>query len=78
MLTYGDGVCDVDLNRVLDFHKEHGKAVTMTTAQPPGRFGSVTLESDSSVAGFLEKPKGDGGWVNAGFFIMEPGIFDYD
>ncbi len=78
MLTYGDGVGDVNLNELLRFHKTHGKAVTMTTVQPDGRFGGVDFGSDEGyVKSFVEKPNGDGGWINAGFFVCEPKAFDY-
>lgn len=77
MLTYGDGVANVDIKKSLDFHKKHGKKATMTTTQPLGRFGALDFVSDTEVSGFKEKPKGDGGWVNAGFFVLEPTIFDF-
>jgi len=77
MLTYGDGVGNVDIKALLDFHKAHGKAVTMTSIQPEGRFGSLKFDRDGRVTTFSEKPKGDGNWINAGFFVCEPKIFDY-
>ena len=77
MLTYGDGVSDVNIGALLKFHRSHGKAVSLTSTQPPGRFGALNLEDGGLIAGFQEKPKGDGGWVNAGFFVMEPKVFDY-
>lgn len=77
MLTYGDGVSDINLEQLLKFHQSHGKAVTMSSSQPEGRFGALNIESDDQVSGFLEKPKGDGGWINAGFFVCEPKVFDY-
>ncbi len=78
MLTYGDGVGNVDIKKLLDFHNNHGKSVTMTTVQPEGRFGGVGFaENDMKVEHFMEKPKGDGGWINAGFFVCEPKVFDY-
>lgn len=77
MLTYGDGVADVDIRKILKFHKAHGKTVTLTAAQPTGRFGSLVLHNENQVKGFQEKPKGDNSWINAGFFVIEPGIFDY-
>ena len=76
MLTYGDGVSDVDINKLLHFHKSHGKAITLTAVQPEGRFGAIDIEKDK-VLKFLEKPKGDGTWINGGFFVCEPKIFDY-
>lgn len=77
MLTYGDGVSNVDIAELVRFHKSHGKAVTMTSAQPDGRFGALNIADDNQVTNFLEKPKGDGGWINAGFFVCEPKVFDY-
>lgn len=72
-LTYGDGVGDVDITKSIAFHKEHGRLATMTAVQPPGRFGSLDLEG-STVRRFLEKPQGDGGWINGGFFVLSPGV----
>jgi glucose-1-phosphate cytidylyltransferase len=77
MLTYGDGVCDVNVNSLVSFHKEHGKVATLTSTQPSGRFGALGLTDSYQVSSFQEKPKGDGSWVNAGFFVLEPEIFDY-
>lgn len=77
MLTYGDGVGDVNISRLLEFHKTHGKAITMTSVQPEGRFGSLQIDEAEKVTSFLEKPKGDGAWINAGFFVCEPKVFDY-
>jgi glucose-1-phosphate cytidylyltransferase len=77
MLTYGDGVADIDINRLLKFHKSHGKAITMTSVQPEGKFGALDIVEANKVAKFLEKPKGDGGWVNGGFFVCEPKVLDY-
>lgn len=77
LLTYGDGVCDVNLQDLMSFHKGHGKKITMTAIQPEGRFGSLKIENDSRVSSFLEKPKGDGAWINGGFFICEPSVLNY-
>ncbi len=77
MLTYGDGVSDVNIEKLLQFHKSHGKAMTITSAQPQGRFGALDIGEDNRVLQFVEKPKGDAGWINAGFFVCEPKIFDY-
>lgn len=77
MLTYGDGVADIDVGRLLEFHKTHGKALTLTAIQPEGRFGVVDIGVDDSVHQFLEKPRGDGSWINGGFFVCEPKVFDY-
>lgn len=77
MLTYGDGVADIDISKLVEFHKKHGKAMTMTSSQPEGRFGALNIDSSHQVHEFKEKPKGDGNWINAGFFICEPKVFDY-
>ncbi|MFZ4522778.1 MAG: glucose-1-phosphate cytidylyltransferase [Bacteroidales bacterium] len=77
MLTYGDGVGDIDINALIKFHKFHKKTITMTSVQPEGRFGSLKIGEHNIVESFLEKPKGDGGWINAGFFVCEPKVFDY-
>jgi glucose-1-phosphate cytidylyltransferase len=77
MLTYGDGVSNIALGELVKFHKSHGKLLTMTSAQPDGRFGALDILADDRVQNFQEKPKGDGSWINAGFFICEPGVFDY-
>ena len=78
MLTYGDGVGNVKIDELLKFHRSHGKALTMTTVQPEGRFGGVNYDKDDNcVKSFIEKPIGDGGWINAGFFVCEPKVFDY-
>jgi len=77
MLTYGDGVSDVNIPELVEYHKEHGKLATVTTVQPSGRFGALDLDEGNGVRGFQEKPKGDGAWINAGFFVLEPKIFDY-
>lgn len=75
-LTYGDGVADVDVPSLIDFHKSHRKLATVTAVQPPGRYGALDIRGER-VHGFQEKPLGDGGWINGGFFVLEPGIFDY-
>lgn len=77
MLTYGDGVADVNINELVNYHKNHGKLATITSTQPSGRFGALNLSEDNIVRSFQEKPKGDGAWINAGFFVMEPEIFNY-
>jgi glucose-1-phosphate cytidylyltransferase len=77
MLTYGDGVSDVNIRDLLAFHKKEGKMATLTAIRPPARFGSLQINKDNTVASFFEKPKGDGGHVNGGFFIFEPAIFDF-
>jgi len=77
MLTYGDGVSDINIEELVRFHKSHGKAMTMTSAQPDARFGALNIEANNQVTSFQEKPKNEGGWINAGFFICEPKVFDY-
>jgi glucose-1-phosphate cytidylyltransferase len=77
MLTYGDGVGDIDLQQLLAFHRAHGKTATVTAVQPDARFGGMELGVDGRVINFKEKPKGDGRWVNGGFFVLKPNIFDY-
>lgn len=77
MLTYGDGVSDIDISELVKFHKSHGKALTMTSSQPSGRFGALNIDDKNQVHEFKEKPKGDGNWINAGFFVCEPKVFDY-
>ncbi|MCD4756711.1 MAG: glucose-1-phosphate cytidylyltransferase [Arcobacteraceae bacterium] len=77
MLTYGDGVSDINIKELIAFHKAHGKLLTMSSAQPEGRFGALNIEENNKVTHFLEKPKGDGGWINAGFFVCESKVFDY-
>ena len=75
-LTYGDGVGDVDITELIGFHRAQKKLATLTGVQPPGRFGALKLDN-SSVAGFEEKPHGDGGWINGGFFVLSPKVIDY-
>jgi len=77
MLTYGDGVADINIKEVLNFHKSHGKAVTMTSVQPEGRYGSINISSNNRIDNFVEKPPGDKLWINGGFFVCEPEIFNY-
>jgi len=77
MLTYGDGVSDIDISKLLDYHQKHGKAITMTSVQPEGRYGSLVVNDEKKVLSFQEKPKGDGAWINAGFFVCQPKIFDF-
>jgi len=77
LLTYGDGVSNVNIGELLTYHKAHGKLATVTSIQPAGRFGALELDNDNRVQGFQEKPKGDGAWINGGFFIMEPRVLDY-
>lgn len=77
MFTYGDGVSDVNIQELVEFHKSHGKKATVTTVQPGGRFGALDLGGNAEVFGFKEKPKGDGGWINAGYFVLNPEVIDY-
>ena len=77
MLTYGDGVANINLKELVEFHKKHGKLATLTSIQVPGRFGNIDISSDGSVEQFQEKPQGDGMWINGGFFVLEPGIYNY-
>ncbi len=77
MLTYGDGVCDIDMERQLAFHEKHGRTCTMSIVQPGSRFGLIELDEGNIVQRFAEKPKEDGAWINGGFFICEPETFNF-
>ncbi|HZX15321.1 MAG TPA: glucose-1-phosphate cytidylyltransferase [Pseudomonas sp.] len=74
--TYGDGVSNIDIPALIAFHKQHGKLATVTAVQPPGRYGALDVQGQM-VSGFQEKPLGDGGWINGGFFVLEPAVIDY-
>ncbi len=74
--TYGDGVSSVDIGKLIAFHKEGGRVATVTAVRPPGRFGALELDGER-VTGFIEKPAGDGGFINGGFFVLEPSVFRY-
>jgi len=77
-LTYGDGVCDVDIGKSIEFHKQQKTLATLTAVQPPGRFGAFNLPHDKNVVlSFHEKPEGDGAWINGGYFVLEPEVIDY-
>ncbi|TCV95752.1 glucose-1-phosphate cytidylyltransferase [Luteibacter rhizovicinus] len=76
-LTYGDGLSDIDISREVSFHREHGKLATVAAVQPPGRFGVLNLGKDANVASFEEKPQDEIGWINGGFFVLEPSALDY-
>lgn len=76
MCTYGDGLSDVDLTALLAFHRAHGRVATVTAVRPPARFGGLALEGDR-VCQFSEKPQAEGGWINGGFFVFEPAVFEY-
>ena len=75
-MTYGDGVADINILKLVDFHDRSGKKATLTAVQPPGRYGSLVMK-ESLVTSFQEKPVGDGAWINGGFFVLEPSVFDY-
>ena len=77
MLTYGDGVGDVNIRKLVEFHRKSGRLATVTTTQPSGKFGALNLSSESQVLSFQEKPRGDGHWINAGFFVMQPEVLGY-
>lgn len=77
MMTYGDGVCDVNLSDLLKFHRSHGRLATVTAVRPPARFGGLIFEGDSLVVDFTEKPQIGEGWINGGFMVFEPEIFNY-
>jgi glucose-1-phosphate cytidylyltransferase len=76
MMTYGDGVSDVRVDELLAFHQSHGRLATVTAVQPPGRFGSIEIDDRAVVRSFEEKPGGDGGWINGGFFVLQPEVLD--
>jgi glucose-1-phosphate cytidylyltransferase len=73
--TYGDGVADIDIGALIDFHQRHGKKATVTAVQPPGRYGALNIDQ-SVVTSFQEKPDGDGAWINGGFFVLDPSVLD--
>ncbi len=77
LLTYGDGVGNVNIQTLLEFHKKNQKMVTVTAVQPSGRFGALNLDDHDHVTSFLEKPKGDGSWINGGFFVCQPEVFEF-
>ena len=77
LFTYGDGVADIDIRQLVTFHQAHGKLITMTAVQPEGRFGAMRIEPDQRVSSFEEKPEGEGGWINGGFFVGQPEVLDY-
>lgn len=74
--TYGDGVADVNIAKLINFHREHGRLATVTAVQPPGRYGALNMDG-RAVRGFTEKPRGDGGWINGGFFVLSPECLNY-
>lgn len=77
MLTYGDGVGNVNISELVEHHKHNGKLCTVTAVQPSGRFGALNLDDNAKVHSFMEKPRGDGAWINGGFFVCEPQVFNY-
>jgi len=77
MITYGDGVCDVNLRDLLEFHRAHGRIATITAVRPPARFGGLIFDGDSMVVDFTEKPQIGEGWINGGFMVFDPGLFRY-
>ena len=77
MVTYGDGVGNIDIKKLVEFHNQNNKLCTVTAVQPAGRFGTLNLQDSNEVTSFFEKPKGDGYWVNGGFFVCQPGVFKY-
>ena len=77
MLTYGDGVADINIRELLNFHNSHDKIATLTSIQTPGRFGNIEMDLNGNVEHFVEKPQGDGMWINGGFFVLDPKIFEY-
>lgn len=77
MLTYGDGVADINVKKLLEHHKNSKKIATLTSVQPTGKFGAINIEDNGIVSSFSEKPKGDGAWINGGFFVLEPEVFNY-
>ena len=77
MLTYGDGLANVNINGLVQFHGSHKGKITMTAIQPEGRFGALDIDVNLKVNQFTEKPKGDGNWINGGYFVCEPEVLDY-
>lgn len=76
LLTYGDGVSNVDLGALINYHEEQGRLMTLTAVQPEGRFGTIAQQADGRVSEFREKPEGEGAWINGGFFVCEPAVLD--
>ena len=77
MLTYGDGISDININELIKFHEKHKKTVTITAVKPEGRFGAIDIGEGNRILHFNEKPKGDGAWINGGYFVCEPKVLDY-
>ncbi|HYA19523.1 MAG TPA: glucose-1-phosphate cytidylyltransferase [Burkholderiales bacterium] len=76
-MTYGDGVADIEIGKLVAFHKQQGTLATVTAVQPPGRFGALRVNQSDKITRFQEKPEGDGGWINGGFFVLSPKVLDY-
>lgn len=74
--TYGDGVADIDISALINFHKKHGKLATLTATRPPGRYGAINFGAGDSVSSFQEKPEGDGSWINGGYFVLHPDVIE--
>ncbi len=77
MMTYGDGLADIEIDSLAKYHDSHGKMATVTAVKPIGRFGAMDIKDSQEVRAFQEKPDGDGSWINGGFFVLEPSVFDY-
>jgi len=77
MLTYGDGLADINLKELVQFHKKNKKLATLTAIQNAGKFGVLNIDSGNKVSSFLEKPKGESGWINGGFFVLEPNVLNF-
>jgi glucose-1-phosphate cytidylyltransferase len=77
MLTYGDGVANIDINQLIAYHQDHGKTATMTAVQPGSRFGIIQMEENNVINSFIEKPRESGSWINGGFFVLKPAVFQY-
>ncbi len=77
MMTYGDGVADINIDHLVDFHRRHGRKATLTSVLPPERFGIINFGDDGSVKNFMEKPRDGGSWINAGFFVLNKDVIDY-
>ncbi|MCT7983603.1 glucose-1-phosphate cytidylyltransferase [Laspinema sp. A4] len=75
--TYGDGVSDIDISKLINYHQKNGLLATITAVQPPGRYGALNIDPQGRVLNFQEKPQGDGGWINGGYFVLEPQVFDF-
>ncbi len=77
MLTYGDGVANINIDELIAYHENSGRLATVTSVQPSGKFGAIEIDESNTIISFQEKPRGDGAWINGGFFVLEPEVFDY-